>query len=457
MITNAVTGSAHFPQNVNTSGHGDCEPDLRVIVRSLAEIHNETAQIKAGGRTTEEVQELKDNFEQEVEQLAKERDVFELDFKREVLKREGEMYGRIHELKKSIQDLKQRVREAEEEFYELAFELVGIRVETNSMDGKEECYGGMIPKGRFGAFFKHVVANHGYGTLLDAMNLLQRIYDPKDIFYEFLEEFIENPSSAQIENHKMALTFICWATKQEGRNFVSDCKLYHLYKMTTQFFPTSNDGLQAVSNAFPIRSESKRTCNVEKAFFDHLKKAILDVIKSKEEISLETAGNFGDCQEDLHEIVSTLKQIHAETTLVRKEGGSIEDIEELKEVFQAKMADFVREQDIFRKDFDANQLKVKGKLYDKVHKLRVEIRDLEEEIRKTEEDCRLLLQKSRSKGLVFPSIREVKLAGANPIGGGKQQVAGRAWPMLEERESSQPQPPQNRLEAVGARPRSVVG
>ncbi|KAL1380043.1 hypothetical protein pipiens_014492 [Culex pipiens pipiens] len=43
--------------------------------------------------------------------------------------------------------------------------------------------------------------------------------------------------------------------------------------------------------------------------------------------------------------------------------------------------------------------------------------------------CRLLLQKSRSKGLVFPSIREAKLTGANPIGGGKQQVAGRAWPM----------------------------
>ncbi|XP_039435785.1 uncharacterized protein LOC120417705 [Culex pipiens pallens] len=297
MITNAVTGSAHFPQNVNTSGHGDCEPDLKVIVRSLAEIHNETAQIKAGGRTTEEVQELKDNFEQEVEQLAKERDVFELDFKREVLKREGEMYEKIHELKKSIQDLKQRIREAEEEFYELAFELVGIRVETNSMDGKEDCYAGMIPKGRFGGFFKHVVANHGYGTLLDAMNLLQRIYDRKDIFYEFMEEFQESPSSAQIENHKMVLTFICWATKQEGRtlqNFVSDCNLYHLYKMTTQFFPTSNDGLQAVRLAEPVLKSIPGTCNGQAIKF-YLKEFSVQKNKEKHE-NLKRAGKCDQLQ-----------------------------------------------------------------------------------------------------------------------------------------------------------------
>uniref|UniRef100_A0A1S4KKL4 Uncharacterized protein n=1 Tax=Culex quinquefasciatus TaxID=7176 RepID=A0A1S4KKL4_CULQU len=136
-----------------------------------------------------------------------------------------------------------------------------------------------------------------------------------------------------------------------------------------------------VGNAFPV---PKHTCNVENVFFDNLKKAISDVIKGREEISLETSGNFGDCHEDLVEIVSTLRQILAETTLVRKESDTIEDLEDLKEVFQEKMADFVREQDIFQRDFNANQLKTKGKLYDKVHQLRVEIRDLEEEIRKTE-------------------------------------------------------------------------
>ncbi|EDS43044.1 34 kDa salivary secreted protein 34k-2 [Culex quinquefasciatus] len=297
MIIKAVTGSAHFPQNVNTSGHGDCEPDLRVIVRSLAEIHNETAPIKTGGRMTDEVQELKDNFEQEVEQLAKERDVFELDFKREVLKREGEMYERIHVLKKSIQDLKQRIREAEEEFYELAFELVGIRVETNSMDGKEQCYAGMIPKGRFGGFFEHIVANHGYGTLLEAMYLLQQIYDPKDIFYEFMEEFQESPPSAQVENHKMVLTFICWATKQDNRilqTFSGGCYLYHLYNMTTQFFPTSNDGLQAVRLAEPVLKRIPGTCN-DHAISFYLKEFTVQKNKEKHE-NLKRAGKCDQLQ-----------------------------------------------------------------------------------------------------------------------------------------------------------------
>uniref|UniRef100_A0A1Q3FCL7 Putative 34 kDa salivary secreted protein n=2 Tax=Culex tarsalis TaxID=7177 RepID=A0A1Q3FCL7_CULTA len=295
MITSAIEGSEYFPQNVNTSGHGDCENDLKVIVASLEEIHNETAQIKGTGRSTEEVQDLKNNFQQEIERITKNRDEFELDLKQETLKKEGEIYDKIHDLKRCIQNLKQQIREAEDEFYELAFELVGVRVETNEVGGKEKCYAGMIPKGKFGPFFVHIVANHGYETLLKSLYLLQRIYDPQAMFYEFMEEFRERPAKSEKENREMVVTLMCWITKQEDRirkTFFEGCNLYYLYKMTTTFFPTSNDGMQAVRLAEPALKSRSGFCDAE-TIKSHLKE--LTIVNNKGKY--DNFNRFGSCDQ----------------------------------------------------------------------------------------------------------------------------------------------------------------
>uniref|UniRef100_A0A1Q3FC05 Putative 34 kDa salivary secreted protein n=1 Tax=Culex tarsalis TaxID=7177 RepID=A0A1Q3FC05_CULTA len=295
-ITIAIKGSESSVIKLNTTGHGDCEDDLKAIVDSLAEIHQETVQIKSGGKTIDEVAELKDSFQRQIEQLTKERDVFELDFKQETLKKEGEMYDQIHKLKRSILDLKQHIREAEEEFYVLVIELVAHKIKQDAVTGKELNYASAIPPSKFGEFFRHVVEKHGFDSLLDAMYLLQYVYDPQDVFYEYMEEFEERPFSVTGENHKMVLTFLCWATNQEDkilRHIFIGCELYYLYNMTSHFLPTSNDGIQAVKLAEPVLKGMPETCLTKNV--NLYMKEFTDV-KNKEKY--EALNKFDKCDEE---------------------------------------------------------------------------------------------------------------------------------------------------------------
>ncbi|XP_038122441.1 uncharacterized protein LOC6049482 [Culex quinquefasciatus] len=296
-ITIAIKGGEGSKINLDTTGdHGDCKQDLNAIVRSLAEIHNETVQIKSGGKTLDEVAELKETFQRKIEQLTKERDLFELDFKQETLQKEGEMYEQIHKLKRSILDLKQQIRDAEDDYYELVITFVALKVSQDAVTGKELHYASTIPRSKFGEFFRYILENHNYNTLLDSMYLLQYVDDAKYVFYEYLEEFEERPSRQEIENRKIVLTFLCWSTNQQDeiqRHVFMGCELYYLYNMTTQFFPTSQDGMEAVKVAEPILKALPDACLVQGVNY-YMK----DFTTTENKEKYESLNRFSKCDEE---------------------------------------------------------------------------------------------------------------------------------------------------------------
>ncbi|XP_062546429.1 uncharacterized protein LOC134212499 isoform X2 [Armigeres subalbatus] len=208
-------------------------PVLRDVTHSLQTVATEILQMKESAIHEDQVSELKQSFEQQLNEIVKSRDIFEKQSGTELTKMQGEMIDRMTALQVKVAELERQIAERTRRMYEDVAELIFERLQMNSTDSIRNYTKHMMDQ-KLDELLTKLEKN--FKVFLGALRFLNQLNDQNlidKVFDGILKRLEDNPLDSN-EN------------RENGKHELKD-----LFRVALKFYPNTAD---KAANVADIRS-----------------------------------------------------------------------------------------------------------------------------------------------------------------------------------------------------------
>lgn len=219
-------------------------PLLKTITASLKSVASEIATLKDTGISEEQVDELKQSYEQQVNEIVKSRDIFEKQSGGDVMKEQGAMINRMTELQVQVAQLQQQIGEQTSRMYDDMAELIFQRLAMNSTDSIRNYTAHMMEQ-KLHTLMTKLETN--YRIFLGALRYLDHLGDQPlidKVFDGILKRLDEMSleTNKERENGKYVLVnLLCWTVNNRFLTEKYRKKQLELFRIALKFYPKTGN------------------------------------------------------------------------------------------------------------------------------------------------------------------------------------------------------------------------
>lgn len=217
---------------------------LANVTASLKSVASEIVQLRDTGISEEQVDELKQSYEQQVNEIVKSQDIFEKQSGGEVTKAQGAMINRMTELQVMAAQLEQQIAQKTASMYEDMAELIFQRLKMNSTDSIRNYTTHMMEQ-KLHTLMTKLETN--YRIFLGALRYLDHLGDQPLIDKVFdgilkrLDE-MELETDRERENGKYVLVnLLCWTVNNRFLTEKYRQKQLELFRIALKFYPKTGN------------------------------------------------------------------------------------------------------------------------------------------------------------------------------------------------------------------------
>ncbi|XP_065076442.1 uncharacterized protein LOC135700014 [Ochlerotatus camptorhynchus] len=249
-----ATGGRAAPDDILPQETLDRCPMLKAITGKIKSVADEIMQLKESSITTEQVDELKESFEQKVSEIMKSRDIFEKQSNLEATKEHGQMIDRMTALQVKVVELEKEIAEKTKQMYEDMAELIFVRLQMNSTDLIRNYTKHMMDQ-KLDELMRKLETD--YKVFLGALRFLNHLNDQNlidKVFDGVLKRLhdMKLDSDTDREHGKYTLVnLLCWTVNNKFLTKKYIAKQSELFGIALKFYPDTGN---KQANAADVRS-----------------------------------------------------------------------------------------------------------------------------------------------------------------------------------------------------------
>ncbi|XP_055597299.1 uncharacterized protein LOC129747228 [Uranotaenia lowii] len=135
-----------------------CKEDVKSILDTLKKLKEEYQEYESMKNSEQNVEDLKTAFEEKMDQLTKQRDVFFRQSGQENKQEQGVLQDKIHNLKLEIVKIQQEIEQTTKQYWEDVFELMSVMKDDDRATWEK--YATEVRKHRMRDYFKHLIVTN---------------------------------------------------------------------------------------------------------------------------------------------------------------------------------------------------------------------------------------------------------------------------------------------------------
>lgn len=229
-------------------------PMLAKITASLKSVATEIVQMRDSAISTDQVDQLKQNFEDQVNQIVKSRDIFEKQSGTQATKEHGEMLERMTALQVKVTELEQQIAKQTASMYEDMAELIFQRLQMNSTESVRSYTKHMMEE-KLEELMNKLETN--YRIYLGALRFLNHMNDQELIGKVFdgilkrLGDMKADSDDVKENGRNLLVNLLCWTVNNDflGKKYKE--RQVDLYRMALKFYPKT---YEKAANEADVRS-----------------------------------------------------------------------------------------------------------------------------------------------------------------------------------------------------------
>ncbi|XP_055589067.1 uncharacterized protein LOC129741368 [Uranotaenia lowii] len=194
-----------------------CKQDVGKIVSTLEKLAEDYKELSSAKISDDDMEKLKQNFFDMVNQLTKQKDVFSRENEKSSIQETGILQENVHNLRLKIVGLQEEIQEKVETYWLNIFELISITHDGKNANRKN--YLAEISNNRLREFISYLVQNYKQGTLKSSLDDLVAGSSMNRILTALsfnLRSFAWEEDQRKINSQLLLLEVLCWLASDPG-------------------------------------------------------------------------------------------------------------------------------------------------------------------------------------------------------------------------------------------------